>query len=193
MSKKPLRSRLALAAGIGVVVLFGVVAYAATATILGVGTTPHSELIGGPATLTARHLTTPPGEVGFWHYHPGQVFNVVKSGTIIIEDGCGEAPMYTTGQAFENIGGRVHRAINPSGTEACEEYNMFVNPQGTPLTVRIPNDERLCGPARSVEECKGDGWRSFTHPRSFGSQGDCIQFVRNGKGEKGDSSAATKR
>jgi quercetin dioxygenase-like cupin family protein len=180
-----------LAAGLGVV-LFGTVAYAATATILAVGITPHSELIGGPATLTARHLVTPPGEVGAWHYHPGQVFNVVKSGAIVIEDGCGEAPTYIAGQAFENIGGRVHRAVNPFA-EACEEYNMFVNPQGTPLTVRVPNNERRCGPARGVEECKADGWRSFDFPHSFGSQGDCVQFVLNGKARRGAGLSAAKR
>ena len=171
-----LRNRLALAVGLVALALCGPVAYAATATILASGTTPHSELIGGPATLTARRLVTPPGEVGAWQYHPGSVFNVVKSGAIVIEDGCGSAPTYGAGQAFENIGGRVHRAVNPFAEE-CEEYNMFVNPQGTPLTVQIPNNQRLCGPARSVEECKDGGWANFTHPRRFGSQGDCMQFV----------------
>jgi len=32
----------------------------------------------------------------------------------------------------------------------------------------------------SAEQCKGDGWRSFTNP-TFKSQGDCIQFVTTGK------------
>ena len=181
MKVKTLSRGFVTAIGLGLVALFAVAAYAATATILAAGNTPHSELIGGPARLTARYLVTPPGEVGAWHYHPGQVFNVVKSGTIIIEDGCGAAPAYTAGDAFENIGGRVHRAVNPSGTDSCEEYNMFVNPQGTPLTVFIPNNERRCGPARSVEECKNGGWGNFTHPVSFSNQGECVQFVLTGK------------
>ena len=175
-----LRKRLALAVGLVVLLLGGAVAYAAIPTILAAGDTPHSELIGGPARLTTRHLVTPAGEVGTWHYHPGSVFNVVKSGAVVIEDGCGAAPTYAAGQAFENIGGRVHRAVNPF-SEECVEYNMFVNPQGTPLTVQIPNNQRLCGPARSVEECKDDGWKNFTHPRSFGSQGECMQFVLKGE------------
>jgi quercetin dioxygenase-like cupin family protein len=191
MANNPLRNRLALAVGLVVLLLCGAVAYAATATILAVGTTPHSELIGGPATLTARRLVTPPGEVGAWHYHPGPVFNVVKSGAIVIEDGCGEAPTYVAGQAFENIGGRVHRAVNPF-TESCVEYNMFINPQGTPLTVFIPNNQRQCGPARGVEECKADGWRNFDFPHSFVSQGDCVQFVLNGRGQKSVGSTGTK-
>ena len=32
----------------------------------------------------------------------------------------------------------------------------------------------------SAEQCKCDGWRSFTNP-TFKSQGDCIQFVTTGK------------
>lgn len=191
MKTNHLRSRLALTVGLCVVALFGAAVYAATVTILAVGTTPHSELVGGPATMTARHLITPPGEVGAWHYHPGKVFNVVKSGAVVVEDGCGEAPTYTAGQAFEKVDGRVHRAVNPF-SEACEEYNMFVNQQGTPLTVFIPNNERRCGPVSSVGECMSDGWRSFDFPHSFASQGDCIQFVLNGKRGKGAGSSATK-
>ena len=63
--------------------------------------------------------------------------------------------------------------MNPFAEE-CEEYNMFVTPQGTPLTVPIPNNQRLCVPARSVEECKAGGWMNFTQPRSFADQGDCV-------------------
>lgn len=35
------------------------------------------------------------------------------------------------------------------------------------------------GPS-TAEQCKGDGWRSFTNP-TFKNQGDCIQFVSTGK------------
>ena len=178
MRTKTLSRGFVTSIALAVVALFAVAAYAATATILAAGDTPHSELVGGPARLTARRLVTPPGEVGAWHYHPGSVFNVVKTGAIVIEDGCGAAPTYAAGQAFENIGGRVHRAVNPF-SEECVEYNMFVNPQGTPLTVPIPNNQRLCGPARSVEECKDGGWANFTHPRVFSNQGDCVSYVLN--------------
>jgi uncharacterized delta-60 repeat protein len=36
------------------------------------------------------------------------------------------------------------------------------------------------GPPTSKEQCKNDGWRTFTIPRSFVSQGDCIDFVNAG-------------
>lgn len=40
----------------------------------------------------------------------------------------GSHPNYfSLGQAFERIGGYVHRALN-LGTEEAEEYNMSINP-----------------------------------------------------------------
>jgi hypothetical protein len=179
MRTNPLRKRLALAVGLGVLLLGGVIAYAATATILGEGTMPHSAVIGGPAKLTARRLIIPVGDPpSAWHYHPGTLLAVVgtaaNQGSVTIEDGCGGSETFAPGQAFEQIGGRVHRAINQS-EETVEEHNMFINPLGTPLTVILP--ERQCGPPQNVNECKDDGWAKFTHPRAFGSQGDCIDYV----------------
>src|SRR5437588_2046878 len=108
--------------------------YAATTLILAVGTISDSDFFGGPATVTVRTLTIPPGEVGAWHYHPGYAFNVVKSGVLTVENGCGGGDeSLTPGQAFEEIDGDVHRAKN-LGTEPVVVYNTFVVPQGKPTT-----------------------------------------------------------
>jgi Flp pilus assembly protein TadD len=40
------------------------------------------------------------------------------------------------------------------------------------LTVFTPNNTRLCGPARNVDECKDGGWTSFNHPTTFATQID---------------------
>ncbi len=161
-------------------VLLGVTVYAAVTMVLAVGTIPHSELFDGPATVTVRTLTIKPGEVLAWHYHPGYAYNVVKSGTLTTEDGCGGEETLTPGQAFEETDGRVHRAKNLSTTEDVVVYNTFIVPEGRPTTVNIPNNERRCGPPSNVNECKDDaydGWAKFTHPRSFSNQDDCIQYV----------------
>ena len=180
MKTNLLRNRLALATGISVVIIFGAVAYAAVTVILAVGTIPHSDLFDGPATVTVRTLTIKPGEVLAWHYHPGYAFNVVKSGTLTVEDGCGgPEETLTPGQAFEELEGHVHRAKNLSATEDVVVYNTFVVPQGRPTTVNIPNNERRCGPPSTAEECKDGGWMNFTQPRSFADQGDCVQYVRH--------------
>lgn len=134
-----------------VAVLFGVVAYAATTVILAVGTIPHSEIFDGPATVTVRTLTIKPGEVLAWHYHPGYAFNVVKSGALTLEEGCGGEETLTPGQAFEELDGHVHRAKNLSATEDVVVYNTFIVPQGKPTTVNIPNNERRCGPPSNDE------------------------------------------
>lgn len=175
MKTKLLKNRLMLLMTLGIVAL-GAIAYAATTHILGVGTIAHSQLFNGPATVTVRNLVTPAGEVGGWHYHPGFVYNVVKGGTVIVEDGCGEEEVFTAGQAFEKVDGRVHRA--KGGPVESEEYQTFIVPAGSPLSV--PISERRCGPPRNVNECKSN-WISFSHPRTFNSQGDCIQWINTGK------------
>lgn len=170
---------LAIAICVGVALL-GVTVYSATTNILAVGTIPDSQLFNGPATVTVRTLTINPSESLAWHYHPGYAFNVVKSGTLTVEDGCGgELETLTPGQAFEEMEGRVHRAKNLSTTEPVVVYNTFIMPQGKPTTVNIPGNERRCGPPENVEECKNDGWLNFNLPQSFISQGECIDFVKH--------------
>lgn len=180
-----LRKKLMLGVGLSVAILFGMSAYAAIVNVLAVGTIPHSELLGGPATVTFRTIALAPNEVSGWHYHPGPVVNVVTRGMVTVEDGCGGEESFAPGQAFETIGGRIHRAKN-LGAEETFEYNTFVVPPGSPLTVFTPNNERLCGPPRSVNECKDGGWRTFTYPRNFENRRDCIRFVRRGGDDDGD-------
>lgn len=189
MKTNKLRSMRTVAVGLSLVVLFGVTAYAATAVVIAVGTIPLSELFDGPATVTVRQFLIAPGEVLAWHYHPGRAYNVIKRGTLTVEDGCGQVEVLTVGQAFEEVDGRVHRAMN-LGDEELEVYNTFIVPAGQPTTVNIPNNERRCGPPRSATECKNGGWMSFTHPRSFSNQRDCKRFLRsvndNDDGDDGD-------
>ena len=180
MRKINFTSKIKLFAGLGILSISSLLVYAAmppVATIQGDGTNASAPLYNGQAArVTSRHLVTPAGDVGGWHYHPGYVHNVVTQGTIKIEDGCGEAPSYSAGQAFETSEGRVHRAINEGAVDAVE-YNMFIGPMGRPLGVPIPGNERRCGPVSSVNECLREGWRTFDFPNTFASQGACIAYV----------------
>ena len=172
-SKAKLTSLIAVS-----LLVIGVV-YAAIPLELWVGTSDHIGLWNGPSTLTARTLKTPVGETtGPWHYHPGYVYNVVRQGAITVEDGCAAVETYSAGQAFETSEGRVHRAYNLGGVDAIES-NMFVGPPGRPITVKIPNNERRCGPPSSADECKGDGWANFNFPGTFANQGQCVEYVNN--------------
>jgi quercetin dioxygenase-like cupin family protein len=178
------RKRLMVALALGVIAFYGVTVYSQTilsdTTIIAVGTIPHSELFdGGSATVTVRQLTIFPGEVLAWHHHPGRAYNVILRGTLTAEDGCGGEEVLTAGQSFEEVSGRIHRAKN-LGTENVVVINTFIVPQGMPTTINTPNNQRLCGPPESFDECKNGAWTNFTHPRTFSSKGDCMHFVKTG-------------
>jgi quercetin dioxygenase-like cupin family protein len=165
-------------AGLGI--LLSVSAQAATNVTIAVATNLYSELIGGPAVVTTRQLTIAPGEILPWHYHPGHVFTLLKQGTLTVEDGCGGVEVYTAGQAFEEQPFRVHRGKN-LGTNDVVDIQTFVVPLGFPTTFNTPNNERLCGPPQTFEDCKNGGWMMFNWPRTFTSQGDTEQYVITGK------------
>ncbi len=160
-----------------------IAAYAAIPTILAVGNIAHSEVFDGPATVTVRQLIITPGEALPWHYHPGIVFNVVKRGTLTVEDGCGGRETLHPGEAFEELHAHIHRGRNLSQTpgDDVEVYNTFVVPEGLPTTVNTPANQQLCGPPITLTDCKNDGWAKFTFPQAFANQGDCEHYVITGK------------
>lgn len=165
--------------GLPIAIVLGVIAwvaivYAQMTNVLSVGTISHSQLFNGPATVTVRTLTIKPGEAVPWHYHPGHAFNVVKSGTLTIEDGCGRVQTLSPGQGFEAIDGRVHRPTNLGDMDVVV-YDTFILREGKPTTVNLA--ARRCGPPNDVNECKNDGWRKFDHPQSFINRGQCVNFV----------------
>jgi quercetin dioxygenase-like cupin family protein len=137
---KPRNKTLAITVSFGAVFL-GVSVYSATTDILVEGTIANSQVFDGPARLIARTLTVRPGEVVPWHYHPGHAFNVVKSGTLTLEDGCGRVLTLTPGQGFEAIDGRVHRPKNLGDTDVVV-YDTLILREGEPTTVELP--ERRC-------------------------------------------------
>ena len=65
------RIKLMLLIGVGLLTITGVVYGAIFPVILGTGLNASTPIVGGPASVTFRHLTTTPGDVGAWHYHPG--------------------------------------------------------------------------------------------------------------------------
>ena len=157
-------------------VLLGVTAYSATTNILIEGTIPNSRVFNGSVKVTVRTLTIKPGEALPWHYHPGYAFNVVKSGTLTVEDGCGGEVSLTPGQGFEEMDSHVHRGRNNSNADVVV-YDTFITRAGEPTTVTFA--ERRCGPPNEVDECKDNGWRKFNHPQSFSNEGQCISFARD--------------
>ena len=151
---------LAIAISFGVSLLCVTVYSAVTADVLFVGTIPDSQVFNGPATVSTRALTLKPGEKLPWHYHPGFAFNVVKSGTLTVEDGCGGEKTLTPGQGFEEMDGRVHRGKNIE-RDRGRRLRHFIIPQGKPLTVQIPGNESRYGPPLEAQELGDDGWQNL--------------------------------
>jgi hypothetical protein len=167
--------KMMLLIGAGVMAAGTIMVYAATYQ----GAADYIGLWQGPAQLTGNDaLTTPANFTGPWHYHPGFVYNVVKQGTVLVEDGCGGSAEYGPGDAFETSDGRVHRAVNPHDIDEVE-ISMSINAPGRPTRVVVPAG--TCGPAANVDECKDGGWARFNHPSPFSSQGQCVAYVNNRK------------
>jgi quercetin dioxygenase-like cupin family protein len=170
--------------GIGVaaaatVLLLGITVHSAISTNIGIGNMDHSDIVGGPATVTMRTLEFAPGEVSGWHYHTGLgALNVVTQGALAIEDGCGGETVYQAGEAFLETPGRVHRGRNVDNVDMLVVAQTFLVAAGEGLAVATG---RLCGQPASVVECRQGGWTTFNQPRAFASQGDCEQFVITGK------------
>ncbi len=66
--------------------------------------------------------------------------------------------------------------IDSTGTDG---QIVVSGPPPTPTASPTPTPVPI-GPTNK-DQCKGGGWQSFTSPRSFKNQGDCIQFVNTGK------------
>src|SRR5687767_5360418 len=152
----------------------------ASAQLPASGNMQFSELIGGPATMTIRQVNINPLATLGWHYHPGiGAYTVVRTGTLVVEDGCGYEDVYQAGEAFIEHPNRVHRGKNLSSDTVITTYQMFLVPVGTGISQPLP--ERACGAPLGVSECRKGGWQMFNFPRTFNNQGDCEQFVLTGQ------------
>ena len=88
-----------------------------------------------------RELTIAPGGSTGWHYHPGQIFGVVRSGTLThYEEDCTVDGIYQEGQAIsERSGpGYIHEGRN-EGTEPLVLWVLYIDPAGSQLAVDMPN------------------------------------------------------
>ncbi len=89
-----------------------------------------------------RELTVAPGGTTGWHYHPGQVFGVIKQGTLTHYRGrlLGRRGVYNAGDAIsEGSGdGYIHEGRN-EGSVPLLMTVLYIKPAGSPLAVDAPN------------------------------------------------------
>jgi quercetin dioxygenase-like cupin family protein len=137
---KPLRSLpLAIAVAVGTAV--SVPAYASATPSAGIeATTMVQSTLNGKDYVT-RELTIAPGGTTGWHYHPGQVFGVIKQGTLTHYKGdCSVDGVYDAGEAIsEGSGaGYIHEGRNEGATPVVM-WVLYIKPAGSPLAVDMPN------------------------------------------------------
>ena len=85
-------------------------------------------------------ITIAPGGGTGWHYHPGEVYGVIRQGTTTHYDGgCVVDEVYNSGSAVaEGVGSAaIHDGRNDGSTPLVMEVT-YINPVGAPLSVDVP-------------------------------------------------------
>ena len=91
--------------------------------------------------FVTRELTIAAGGTTGWHYHPGEVFGVIKQGTLThYNSDCSIDGVYNAGDAIsEGSGaGYVHEGRN-EGPVPIVMWVLYIKHEGSPLAVDMPN------------------------------------------------------
>jgi quercetin dioxygenase-like cupin family protein len=95
----------------------------------------------GDHDLVFREIHLPAGQSTGWHTHDGNLYAVVRKGTLShFESDCEPDGMYRTGSFVFEPGGATHVHIgrNLGGTEVILDV-LYVLPHGAPLSEDAPN------------------------------------------------------
>jgi quercetin dioxygenase-like cupin family protein len=90
----------------------------------------------GPSEFVVKTIVIAPGGSTGWHYHPGPLIAVVRSGTLTHYQADCRAHTYRAGQALVEPSGsdEVHLGRN-LGAVPVVLYATYVDPAGAPLAV----------------------------------------------------------
>ena len=110
------------------------------------GSSPDNNVIlhlKGPSdALQTQLLFQPGGETG-WHYHPGPVVVVVKSGALTETHSNGCVTVHPAGSVFFEKQDEVHNAANQT-MEVTEVYATFLSPAGAQPLIPTANPGGVC-------------------------------------------------
>jgi len=90
--------------------------------------------------IVVANIVVAPGGHSGWHFHPGPVIVVVKTGTVTFyhgDDPTCSGTSYPAGTAFVEEGGRVGIARNEGAVEVNNVVTFFV-PKGSPTRIDAP-------------------------------------------------------
>ena len=138
-----MKARLACCTALALIVWFGhTAAQSQTApqeyrTTAKQETVLQSELVSVPGKEgTVLRVELPPGWIGDWHYHSGDVFVYVLSGEFELDVG-GQGPKrFGPGQVYHEAVNTTMQARNPNATQRAELVLFQVGVKGEPLMFR---------------------------------------------------------
>lgn len=88
-----------------------------------------------------REITIAPGGSTGWHYHPGQVFGVIRQGTLTHDAAnCTVDGIYPPSASISEASGPDHVHIGRNlGPDPLVMVVVYIQPAGTPLAVDAPD------------------------------------------------------
>jgi quercetin dioxygenase-like cupin family protein len=104
------------------------------------GTSLH---VKGPSDVLQTLLVFQPGGGTGWHYHPGPVVVVVKSGALTETHSDGCVTVHPAGTAFFETKNEIHNAVNQTGSVA-EVYAVFLSPAGAQPLIPASDPGGVC-------------------------------------------------
>lgn len=99
--------------------------------------------VDGSNDVLQTELVFQPGAQTGWHYHPGPVVVVIKTGALteIHSNGC--VTVHPAGSVFFEMKDEIHNAINQTGGVA-DVYATFLSPAGTQPLIPASNPGGVC-------------------------------------------------
>lgn len=133
--------RSALAAAAATAAAVSTVATAAATPGTGVAATTLSQATVEGIDYIAREITIAPGGSTGWHYHDGQVFGVVRQGTLTHNAAdCTVDGVYPPGAPITELSGPGHVHIGRNLQHVpLVMWIVYITPAGSPLTVDAPD------------------------------------------------------
>ncbi|SEH63080.1 hypothetical protein SAMN04489835_2246 [Mycolicibacterium rutilum] len=88
-----------------------------------------------------REITIAPGGSTGWHYHDGQVYGLIRAGTLSHDAAtCASDGVYPAGAPITEASGPDHVHIGRNlGPAPLVMWVLYINPAGTPLSVDAPD------------------------------------------------------
>jgi len=96
--------------------------------------------VGGHDYVT-KEITIAPGGTTGWHWHPGRIFGVVRSGTLTHDFAdCSVDGIYSAGAPITEGSGPDHVHVGRNlGFEPVVMWVLYIDDAGAPLAVDAPN------------------------------------------------------